>query len=59
MATRTFKQEEVDDLVAEAVRLRDELMRAATRLEVFAAQLVSEVDELRTAAGEHDDPVSG
>lgn len=45
----------VDDVVAEARRLRDELLRAAARLDGFAAQLVSEVKEQAEDAEEETD----
>lgn len=47
---RTLRQEQIDDLVAEAQRLRDELLKGATRLEMFAAQLTSAVHDMRDAA---------
>jgi len=39
-----------DPLIREAIRLRDELKKTATKLEVFADQLAIQARELRQAA---------
>lgn len=43
-------QREIDELLTESQRLRDELLKTAGRLEAFADQLSSQVAELRDAA---------
>lgn len=41
---------DVEELVTESQRLRDELMRTAAKLEAFSEQLLVEVAQLREAA---------
>ena len=45
---------DVEELVTESQRLRDELMRTAAKLEAFSEQLLVEVHQLREAAGDGD-----
>jgi hypothetical protein len=40
----------VDRLIAESERLRDELLKTATRLETFSEELMAEVRSLRVEA---------
>ena len=53
--SRTIRQSQVDDLVAESTRLRDELMKAAAQLEAFASQLTREARDIAEAEEEEAD----
>lgn len=46
---------DVEALVTESQRLRDELMKTAAKLESFSDQLMIEVAQLREAAGDGDE----
>jgi hypothetical protein len=52
---RTIRQEVANELIAESQRLRDELLRAAARLDGFAAELASEVADMRDTEEEMPD----
>jgi hypothetical protein len=49
-----IRHSDVEALVHESQRLRDELMRTASRLEVFAEQLLTETVQLREAMDDDD-----
>jgi len=49
---------EVDRLVAEAQRLKEELLRTAAKLEAFSDQLLIEVGQLRDAAKDQHHQIS-
>jgi len=49
----------VDRLIAESERLREELLKTATRLETFAEELMVEVRDLRTEARDQTDIIEG
>lgn len=51
----TEKKRDVDDLVAESRRIRDEFLRMVARLDVFASQLAEEAAKLHEATGDGDD----
>jgi hypothetical protein len=51
----TEANRDLDDLIAESQRIRDELIRTVARLEVFTMQLAEEVSKLSNATTE-DDP---
>lgn len=47
---------DVDALIAESRRLRDELLKTAAQLDAFARQLVRETNELQAKGGvSHDE----
>ncbi len=52
---RTIRQDVASDLIAESQRLRDELLRMSARLDGFAAELASEVEDMRDAEEEMPD----
>lgn len=50
-------EHQIDDLIAESQRIRDDLVRMAAKLEVFSVQLenVNRLAEAAEESGEHDD----
>lgn len=49
--SRFRKKESLDDLISESQRIRDELIKTASKLEVFTALLAEEVATLADEAG--------